>query len=640
MGVKKGLKLVNKKQKKSVKKNKNNGKAIDPITFSVILNRFNTIAHEMTSTMERSAWSSIISISHDFSCAIYDVKQRQVCMFDAIPVHTNSMHVVLKEIAKSFEGNIHEGDVIVCNDPYSGNTHVGDFVTACPIFYKGEHLFWSMTKGHQLDCGAYIPTSVPASATDVWQEGLQLPPIKFYKKGVPQEDVIRMYLANVRWKDWLYGDLMAQLGSIWTGQKRILELLDKYGAEEVQRYSEAIFDYADERTAAEIRAMPDGEYHGDSWLDSDGKGTTNIHIHAKVTIKGDMVYVDFSGSAAQGPGANNSTIAVMEAASGTPVMSMIDPTIPHNYGCLKHIVSSAPKGTVCNATHPASTATATVCPGDTIAHAVWRALAEAMPERAFGGMPAIHCVPMFSGTDSRSGEAREWGAMVFNGSPGLGAGVGADGWPVGVGPAALGGQKLISVELSERLYPMFIEQHEIAVDSMGVGENIGGPGSLLKIVPTSGSIECNTFGDGQLNPPYGTAGGTPGIGGGNYKENKKTGNRIFYSAKSRLFIGEDEMWVGLSTGGGGRGDPLKRTPEDVLESVFDGMVSLKVAKDVYGVVINKAKMTIDQTKTKALRAKIRKKRGPLPNTFPNYAGAGKWHKSQMKGSEEYLTDTA
>ena len=157
-----------------MKKNKNNGAAIDPITFSVILNRFNTIAHEMTSTMERTAWSSIISICHDFSCAIYDVQHRQVCMFDAIPVHTNSLHVVLKEIAKAFEGDIHEGDVIVCNDPYSGNTHVGDFVTACPVFYKGEHLFWSVTKGHQLDCGAYIPTSVPAAATDVWQEGCLL----------------------------------------------------------------------------------------------------------------------------------------------------------------------------------------------------------------------------------------------------------------------------------------------------------------------------------------------------------------------------------------------------------------------------------------------------------------------------------
>ena len=176
---------------------KTNGRAdIDPITFSVILNRFNTIANEMTLVMERTAWTSIIALSHDFSCAIYDRKDRQVCMMDALPIHTNSMHVVLKEIARVFDGDIHDGDVIVCNDPYSGNTHVGDFVTACPVFYKGEHLFWSVTKGHQLDCGAFMPTSVPAAAKDVWQEGLQLPPIKFYKKGKPCEDIIRMYLGQ------------------------------------------------------------------------------------------------------------------------------------------------------------------------------------------------------------------------------------------------------------------------------------------------------------------------------------------------------------------------------------------------------------------------------------------------------------
>ena len=126
--------------------------------------------------------------------------------------------------------------MIVCNDPYSGNTHVGDVVTACPVFYKGRHLFWSVTKGHQLDIGSYIPTSVPATAKDVWQEGLTMPPIKFYERGKPREDVIRLYLANVRYRDWLYGDLMAQLGSIWTGRKRLLEVVEQYGPDETMLY--------------------------------------------------------------------------------------------------------------------------------------------------------------------------------------------------------------------------------------------------------------------------------------------------------------------------------------------------------------------------------------------------------------------
>ena len=611
---------------------------IDPITFSVILNRFNTIANEMTLVMERTAWTSIIALSHDFSCAIYDRKDRQVCMMDALPIHTNSMHVVLKEIARVFDGDIHDGDVIVCNDPYSGNTHVGDFVTACPVFYKGEHLFWSVTKGHQLDCGAFIPTSVPAAAKDVWQEGLQLPPIKFYKKGEPCEDIIRMYLANVRWRDWLHGDLMAQLGSIWTGRRRILEMLERYGKEELESYIDAIFEYSDERMAAEIRAMPDGEYHGDAWLDTDGQGGTNIPIHAKLTIEDDMAHVDFEGSAPQTPGANNSTQGVMQAAAGIPIMCMIDPTIPHNDGCLRHITAKAPAGTVCNANYPASTALATICPGDTMQIAVWKALAQAMPERANGGMPSIHCIPMFSGTDRRSDEPKEWGSMVFNASPGGGAGVGADGWPIILSPAALGGQKIISVEVSEMLYPMHFDKQEIAADSMGLGEDIGGAGVVIQIRPIGDAMECHTLGDGHMNPPYGALGGTPGIGGGMYKENLTTGKRTYCTAKGHLVIGEDEVWVGYSTGGGGRGDPLDRAPETVLESVLDGMVSLESAETIHGVVIDQRTMTVDFAATETLRAKIRAERQPLDVTTPNRADAAHWAEESMRPGDEYLID--
>ena len=229
--------------KKVIKKSPPKSKTtLDPVTFSVILNRFNTIASEMTLTMEKTAWTSVIALARDFSCAIYDAQARQVCMMDALPIHTNSLHVVLQEIARVFEDDIHDGDVIVCNHAYSGNTHIGDFVTACPVFHKGKHMFWSVTKGHQLDVGAFIPSSVPASAENVWQEGLQLPPIKFYEKGKRRDDVIRMYLANVRWQEWLNGDLMAQLGSIWNGRRRLVEFASDYGNDEIERYIEGILD--------------------------------------------------------------------------------------------------------------------------------------------------------------------------------------------------------------------------------------------------------------------------------------------------------------------------------------------------------------------------------------------------------------
>ena len=630
--------LVKSKTRSQAKARRNGAKSVDPITFSVILNRFSTIANEMTLTMEKTAWTSIIALARDFSCAIYDAKARQICMQDALPIHTNSMHVVLQEIVRVFEGNINDGDVIVCNDAYSGNTHIGDFVTACPVFHKGRHMFWSVAKGHQLDCGAFIPTSVAAPAKDVWQEGLQLPPIKFYEKGKRREDVVRMYLANVRWQEWLYGDLMAQLGSIWNGRRRLLELAGEYGNDLLERYIEAILDYSDTRMSEEISAIPDGDYDGMSWLDSDGQGNTNIQIGARVSVRGDHIHVDFSNSDPQNPSGNNGSYGVMQAAAGIPILCSIDPTIPHNDGCLRHISADAPKGSVCNPKYPASTALATIGPGDTMQEAVWKALAHAVPDRVMGGNGKDGNLPMFSGKDSRGKTETDWGCMLFNGAPAGGASGKTDGWPLFMTSAGMGGLKIMSVELSELLYPFRIDKQEIAADSMGHGRFHGGPGVDIQVAPTSGTIQCELFGEGQANPPFAVISGSPGIGGGSYKENLKTGKRTYFSSKGRFTIGADEVWIGTSSGGGGYGDPLEREPEAVLESVFDGFLTLECANDVYGVVINKATMTIDFAKTKGRRAEIAANRPPLEVTSPNRPGAASWAEDNLRQGDEYLID--
>ena len=627
------------KAKSATKGRKRGAKnAVDPITFSVILNRFSTIANEMTLTMENTAWTSIIALARDFSCAIYDAKARQICMKDALPIHTNSMHVVLAEIARVFKDDIHEGDVIACNHAYSGNTHVGDFVTACPVFHKGKHMFWSMTKGHQLDCGAFLPTSVAAPAKDVWQEGLQLPPIKFYEKGKRREDVVRMYLANVRWQEWLYGDLMAQLGSIWTGERRLIELAAEYGNETIERYIEGIFDYSDRRMSEEIEAIPDGDYDGMSWLDSDGQGKTDIQVGARVSVRGDRIHVDFSNSDPQNPSGNNGSYGVMQAAAGIPVLCSIDPTIPHNDGCLRHITADAPEGTVCNAAYPASTALATIGPGDTMQEAVWKALAQAVPDRVMGGNGKDGNLPMLSGTDRREGKEVGWGAMLFNGSPAGGATGKTDGWPLFITSAGMGGLKIMSVELTELLYPFRIDKQEIATDSMGHGKHIGGPGVDIQIAPIADSMQCELFGEGQANPPFSVVGGTPGIGGGSYKENLETGKRTYFSSKGRFVLSENDVWVGRSSGGGGYGDVLEREPEAVLESIYDGMLSIETAREVYGVAIDPATMTIDAAETARLRKKIAAGRPPLEVASPNKPGAATWAQDNMRQGDEYLVD--
>jgi N-methylhydantoinase B len=611
---------------------------IDPITFSVILNRFNTIAREMTLALEYTSWTSILALARDFSCAIYDAQARQVCMMDALPIHTNSLHVILRSMVKAFEGNVYDGDVIVSNDPYSGNTHVGDFVTACPVFYKGEHLFWAVTKGHQLDCGAYEATSVAPSAKDVWQEALQLPPIKFYEKGQPRQDVINMYLANVRYRELLYGDLKAQLGSIWTGRRRMVELIDEYGPTELSNYIEAILDYSDRRTSEEIRDIPDGTYTADSWVDSDGMGNTNLLVHAAVTVKDDHIHVDFTGSAPQGAGGTNGTQGVMEASAGIPILTAIDPDIPHNDGCLRHITCEAPDGTIVKAKYPASTAMATLCPAGQEQEVVWKALAKAAPERSAAGYGGFHCIPSISGVDKRGAEPADWAAMFFNGGSGGGASKHADGWPLIMTSSGMGGLKIISTEMSEMLYPIMMDHHEIETDSMGHGETMGGTGIRIEVRPYDTPMECHATGDGAANPPYGLFGGTAGIGGGNYREYLDSGKRDYCSSKGYMKIEPGEMWVGVSSGGGGYGDPLNRDAQKVCDHVRDEIISFKTGRDVYGVVMDADTFELDVAATLARRAKLSAERGPVTEIQPTTPGSSTWLKDDMREGDRYLLD--
>ena len=390
--------------------------------------------------------------------------------------------------------------------------------------------------------------------------------------------------------------------------------------------------------AEEIRAIPDGEYDGVSWLDSDGQGTTNIQIGARVSIRDDKVHIDFSNSAPQTPSGNNSSYGVMQAAAGIPVLCSIDPTIPHNDGCLRHISAEAPKGSVCNAEYPASTALATVGPGDTMQEAVWKALAHAIPDRVAGGNGKDGNLPMLSGKDFRGSVESEWGCLLFNGAPAGGATSHADGWPLIMTSAGMGGLKIMSVELCELLYPFRIDRQEIAADSMGHGRHHGGPGVEIQITPTSGAMHCELFGEGQSNPPFGVMSGTPGIGGGSYKENIRSGKRTYYSSKGRLIVEEEEIWVGTSSGGGGYGNPLERDPAAVLASYINGFLSLKCAKKVYGVVINAESNSVIIEKTRVLRKKLKAARKPNEVTTPNIPGYATWLQNNLRPGDEYLID--
>jgi N-methylhydantoinase B len=605
----------------------------DPITFSVMLGRFESIVREMTTTLEQTAWSSILSVCLDFSCAIYDARARQVSMFDALPIHTTSLRLVLEEIARTYEGEVHEGDVILCNDPYRFNTHIGDLVTACPVFVDGQHLFWSVTKGHQMDTGAYLPSSVVASAQNIWQEGIQIPPIKIIERGKKRRDVIDLYLANMRYRDVLEGDLLAQLASIEIGRERLLELCGEYGATEVRRYVDAIIDYADRRMSSELQAIPDGTYSGRAWIDSDGVSETNIPICVRVVKDGDRVVVDYTGSGPQASGGVNGSFATSQAAGAIPFLYYVSPDIPHNEGCIKHIEVIAPEGTIVHARHPASTSAATGIPSDTMIEAVNRAMVQAVPALVPAGSTKVCNLPQLSGVDAKTGEA--WGVMLFNGTGGSGASRGADGWPLFESMDGMGATRAEPIEQVEMLYPILIEKMEIDPDSMGLGQWIGGPGTLLVVHSLTGDTECVTFGDGVANPPSGVLGGTPGHGGGAYVENDLTGRRRYVSAAGDVIIGEQETWVGVSTGGGGYGNPMDRPVDQVRQDVRDGIVTRVAASAVFGVVVSDdADPIVDEAATAERRVELSKVK--LEQVRPDAPGASTWVTRNMREGDVYL----
>ena len=606
--------------------------AIDPVTFSVILNRFKGIAEEMSLTLEMTAWSSLLALDRDFSCAIYDWDRRQLCMYDALPIHTTSLQLVLEEIARSFGDDLRDGDVIIANAPHRGNTHIGDLVTATPVFVDDRPMFWAVTKGHQMDTGAMSPTPVLAYARDVWQEGIQIPPVKLVDQGRVRHDVLDLYLSNVRYREPMYGDLLAQLGSINTGKLRLRDLCDEYGVEAVGRYAGELLAYADRRMAAEIDAIPDGVYQGETWVDTDAFEAFHIPVRVTVTVDGDRIVADFSASGEQGAGGLNGSFATSQAAGAIPFLTYVDPAIPHNHGALRHIEVVTRKGTICDAEFPASTSVATLVPSDAMQDAIQKAMVSALPGRVLAGTYRNGAIGTFTGVDSTTGEP--WGTPLFQSMGGQGAGHELDGWPL-FEYGGYGGVRIHSIEEIELASPIAIDAMEIEPDSMGFGQWIGGPGIRMAVRPLRGGMDVFSSADGVLNPPHGVLGGTPGIGGGQYVETS-SGRRTYVVGAGRVAVNPDERWVGVSTGGGGYGHAWARDPELVRRDVRDGFITRDVARTAFGVALSAdVNPAVDPVETAELRARLAAQR---PRDEPEGPGSARWLEDNLRPGDRQLVN--
>ena len=572
--------------------------ARDPITLSVIYNRLLTINAEMGITMINTSISPIFAEVHDFSCAICDWDNRIVAQIDGVPSHTASAMEAVKAVAREFRGDIHPGDVFVLNDPYLGGTHLPDVTIMKPIFYEGQLQFIGINRAHHGDVGGLEPGSYAPGARELFHEGIRIPPLRIYRDERPIMDVINMIRINTRLPDALWADMKAQVASCRVAEKRILELIGKYGVERTRQTIEDIHRYAERRMRLEIGRLQDGVYEGEACLDSDGFTDTPIRIRVAITIKGEEAWVDFAGTDPQVTGFVNSPLANTATCVYVAFLTTVTtPDIPHNEGAYRPIHISASEGSVVNPRFPAPVASCTLDTACAILEACWQALAKVLPERVPAGWNRWNG-PTITGVDPRKGSF--YVMFGFNGFGGAGGMPGMDGRHYIGDGIDLGGLIAPNIETNESDYPHVTEFNEFTTDSCGAGKFRGGCGAKYRIRMYDPSPNLVMFGDGKVHPPYGLFGGKPGSCNRAFINQGRAGEREL-KAKEAVQLKEGDTYTSYPSGGGGWGDPLERDPEAVRRDARGEIISLDSALRVYGVVLEGEELLVNEQRTAAWR---------------------------------------
>jgi N-methylhydantoinase B len=582
---------------------------VDPITAEVIRCGLVTIANEMGDTMIRTATTPTFSESHDFSTSIFDRDGRMIALADALPIHMGASKFSVMVTLEAFGEDIHEGDLFVVNDPYHGGSHLPDWTMMTPIFFEGRLIFFPVTRAHQGDTGGAVPGGYNPGATDIWQEGLRLPPIKIYDRGKPRYDIIKMLQINNREPTFL-GDLKAMMGSVRVAERRLLELLKKYDAQIVQDCLDYIINYTERRFRAEISEWPDGEYKGEAYLEHDCQGVQDITIRTTVTISGDSLKIDFNGSDPQTPGFINSSIPNSYSYVFLTLSSMIDDSIPRNEGLFNPVEIILPEGTVVNPRPPAPCTACTLHAGGEIGEAVAFALEKAMPKMAYVqniklGMPLVTY-----GTNPHTGEFYvDQNVTIAAGW--CNAAYGVDGW--GAMAPFFGAMTMATGELHDMYFPVETVGREYTTDSGGPGKWRGGCGTRLGFKALA-PMFLHTYLIGTKYPMRGFNGGMDGSPN-KYVIRVGTPNEVIIETTAfEEPLSSGHVIMAQLGGGGGWGDPLERDPAAVLEDVLDEYVSLEGARRDYGVVIDEGDMKIDEQATTTLRKQMAAERKAKPKT--------------------------
>jgi len=517
--------------------------SVDAISLAVFKNLFASVAEEMGVALQRASFSPNIKERLDFSCAVFDAQARMVAQAAHIPVHLGSMPASVAYALRAFE-SLRPGDVVILNDPYSGGTHLPDVTMVSPVAVDGDVRFFVASRAHHADVGGMAPGSLPLS-TELYQEGIIIPPVKLAEGGRRSEGILSLITANSRAPDERRGDLEAQLSAQRVGERRLLALVEAHGEAQVQEHAAALMDTSRRMTEEVIAAIPDGVYAFEDALEGDGHGDSRIPIRVAIRVEGTRMTVDFTGTAPQVTGNLNAVEAVVRSATWYCVRLLAEDEIPVNHGCFEPVTVIVPDHSVLNPDFPAAVAIGNVETSQRIVDVVLGALAEALPDR----IPAASQGTMNNVTFGGTSNGR---SFVFYETIGGGHGAGPRGDGVSGRHSHMTNTRNTPVEAIEHTLPVRVLAQELREGSGGKGRFRGGDGIRRAYEFLEGAtLTINS--ERRVYAPYGLHGGEPG---------KPGLNRLIQDGKDRTMGGKvsarvrpDDRLIIETPGGGGWGEP-------------------------------------------------------------------------------------
>ena len=570
------------------------GSGLDAVRFEVIRNGLLAITEEMGATLRRAAYSTNIKTRGDFSCAFFDRECRAVAQAFAQPSHLGSLaHIVPRVIEQYGLKNLEPGDSLLSNDPFTGGVHLNDITLITPIFHDGAIFGFMANIAHHVDVGGGAPGSIGVSS-EIYQEGLVIPPVRFVRDGVIDAGVFAIIRANFRGVHEISGDFRAQTAANRLGARRLGELLVKNGADELARYMNGLLDYTERRIQAEFEQFPDGAYAAESWMDGDGVSEGAIRFGMTVNIDRGKVSVDLSDCDAQRKSPTNATFSQTYSAIVYVLKCLVDPDIPVNDGFYRLVDIRTRPGTIVHAKHPAAVAAGWEVAVN-LCDLMFKALAPAMPERVVACGKGIVCNLAFGGTHPRTGEYFTYYETIAGG---YGATHRTDG--MDAVQAHFQNTENAPVEETEFNYPVRILRYELIDDSEGAGKFRGGMGVRRDYLFPGHEPSFSILSDRADFAPWGLFGGKDARAAKYILDPEGEAREL--PSKITLAIPEGRVISVQTPGGGGWGDPFQRPPADVAEDLLQGRISIDRAREAYGVAVDGETQKVDEAATAALRA--------------------------------------